>query len=247
MDSDYTTPAPSPLDYFSDEEVPFGDSPNTFVYIKFDFEAMEFVLNVREDGDDEYLGGDSATEFGASEESVNRFVVEVCEQYSVKSFPASIWQKAVTFIEHRQYTESFTVLVMKPSFVKSKTGPDTIKALYFKPLPGVFSGYLSAERGGVSFAGPLEDREILTGAVNVLNEALQDATEMDAIAKTFCLLAEVGRQLPGGEINYAWGGLLIPYTHPRHRMVEELLVPGDGEIRRLNLPRVPDRRTNPIT
>lgn len=238
---------PSPLEYFSDEEVPFGNSPDTFVYIKFDFDAMKFALNVKQNGDDEYIGGDGDDWEEANEDSVQSFVVEVCEEYGAKNFPASIWQKAITFITHRQYTESFNVPVTKPSIFKAKTKQDNIKALYFKPLPGVFSGYLRAERGGVSFAGPLEDREMLTGAVNVLNEALQDATEMDATAKVFCLLAEVGRQLPGGEINYAWGGLLIPYAHPRQRMVEELLVPGDGEIRRLNLPRVPDRRSNPIT
>lgn len=233
---------PSPLDYFSDEEVPFGDIPNTFVYIKFDFDAMKFTLNVKQNGDDEFIGGDGDDWEQAHEDSVNSFVVEVCEEYGVKSFPASIWQKAITFITHRQYTESFNVPVTKPSIFKSKSKQDNIKALYFKPLPGIFSGYLSVERGGESFAGPLEDREQLTGAVRVLNDTLQDATEMDAISNTFCLLAEIGRQLPGGEINYAWGGLLIPYAHPRPRMVEELLVPGDGEIRRLNLPRVPDRR-----
>lgn len=243
-----TESLPSPLEYFSDEEVPFGDSPNTFVYIKFDFETMEFVLNVKENGEDEYLGGDAAAEFGASEDSVNAFIVEVCNEYGVKNFPASLWKKATTFILHRQYTESFTTLVRKPSFFKPQTEPDTIKVLYFQPLPGEFSGYLSVERGGEYFAGPLEDREMLTGAVNVLNDALQDATEMDAVANTFCLLTNIARQLPGHEISYSnWVNMLIPYAHPRTRLVEELLSPGDGEIPRIEIPRVPDRRLNPST
>lgn len=241
-----TDTLPSPLDFFSDEEVPFGDSPDTFVYIAFNFDTMEFVLNVKENGEDEYLGGDAATEYGASEETVNNFVVEVCNEYGVKSFPASLWKKAVTFVRHRQYTESFNTLIRRPSHFSAKAEPDMLKALYFKPLPGVFSGYLSVERGGDAYAGLLEDRETLASSINILNDALQDATEIDAVANIFCLLAEIGRQLPGGEINYAWGGLLIPYAHPRPRMVEELLESGDGEIQRLNLPRVPDRR-NPET
>jgi hypothetical protein len=243
-----TETLPSPLEYFSDEEVPFGDSPNTFVYIKFNFKTMEFALNVKENGDDEFLGGDAATEYGASEDSINEFVVEVCNEYGVKSFPASLWKKATTFVEHRQYTESFNTLVTKPSVFKTKAAPDTIKALYFKPLPGAFSGYLSVERNGESFAGILEDREQLTGSVRILNEALQEATEMDAVAKTFCLLTEVARQLPGHEVSYSnWVNMLIPYAHPRPRLAEELLNPGDGEIPYIDIARVPDRRLNPLT
>lgn len=237
---------PSALEYFSDEEVPFGESSFTFAYIKFDFEKMEFALNVKTNGEDEYLGGDAVTECGASEDSVNEFVVEVCNEYGVKEFPVSLWQKATTFIRHRQYTKSFNAPVTKPSFFGSEKGTDTIKVLYFQPLPGVFSGYLSVERGREFFAGVLEDREQLTGAVQVLNQALQDATEMDAIADTFCLLTDIARQLPGHEVSYFnWVNMLIPYAHPRPRLVEELLKDGDAEIPYIDIPRVPDRRLNP--
>ena len=241
MNSDYTTPAPSPLDYFSDEEVPFGDSPNTFAYIAFDFATMTFALNIKQNGDDEYLGGDDQDDLywgeRASEESVEEFIKEVCEEYGVEKFPERLKRKAITFMWNRQYTESFNVPVTKTS----AGSPDMIKVLYFKGVPEVYSNYLSVERGGKSFAGPLEDKEMLTGAVTVLNDTLQEATETDAIANTFCLLAEIGRQVPGGEETYRWGGLLIPYSHPRPRLVEELLI-GDGEIKPPHLPRVPDRR-----
>lgn len=239
---------PSALEYFSDEEAPFGDSPNTFAYIKFDFDSMEFVLNVKGNGDDEFLGGDTATEYGASEDSVNAFVVEVCNEYGVKSFPVSLWQKATTFIQYRQYAKSFHTQVTKPSWFKGKTGSDSIKVLYFPPRSGVFSGYLSVQRGRDSFAGGLEDREMLTGAVRVLNDALQEATEMDAVAEIFCLLTDIARQLPGHEISYSnWVNMLIPYAHPRPRLVEEMLVSRDGEIPYIEIPRVPDRRLNPLT
>lgn len=235
---------PSPLEYFSDEEVPFSDTPNTFAYITFDFTAMTFALNVKEDGEDEYLGGDCDLWGKASRKSVKSFIKEVCDQYGVDKFPKSLKKKALTFIQQREYAESFATLVRKQSLFNRKTTPDVLKVHYFKPLPGVFSGYLSVQRGANAFAGVFEDKETLKGSIKVLNDALQDATEIDAVANTFCLLADIGRQLPGGEVNYSYtgGSLLIPYDQPRPRLVEELLVPGDGEIRRLNLPRVQDRR-----
>lgn len=232
-----TETLPSPLDYFSDEEVPFGDSPDTFAYIKFDFSNMTFVLNVKQNGDDEYIGGDDADWDGmpAHHESVENFIKEVCEEYGVATFPESIEKKANDFITKRQYTESFNVPVTKAS----GGSPDMIKVLYFRGFPDMYYSYLSVERGDKSFAGPLEDREMLTGAVIALNDALQEATETDAIANTFCLLADIGREVPGGEETYKWGSMLIPYAHPRPRMVEELLLPG---LQPPHLPRVPDRR-----
>lgn len=261
-----TDTLPSALDYFSDEEVPFSDYPDTFAYIAFDFSNMTFALNIKQDGDDEYLGGDNDDDWNyhqASEDSVESFIREVCEEYGVEKFPESLEKKALDFIRKRQYTESFDVPVRNASSSKPNSAadiikalyfpdksssshntdaaPDMIKVLYFQGFPNMYSGYLSVERGDKSFAGPLEDREILTGAVITLNDALQEATETDAIAKIFCLLADIGRQVPGGEETYRWGSLLIPYAHPRPRLVEELLL-GDGEIKPPHLPRVPDRR-----
>jgi hypothetical protein len=266
-----TETLPSPLDYFSDEEVPFSDEPDTFAYIAFDFSNMTFILNIKQNGDDEYLGGDDEdnpdwSRKQASEESVESFIKEVKDAYGVEKFPESLEKKALDFIRKRQYTESFDVPVRNastskpnsasgiikalyfpdvpvrnPSISNPKGSPDMIKVLYFRGFPSMYSGYLSVERGDKSFAGLLEDREMLTGAVIVLNDALQDATETDAIAKIFCLLADIGREVPGGEETYRWGGLLIPYAHPRPRLVEELLL-GDGEMKPPHLPRVPDRR-----
>lgn len=238
-----TETLPSPLDYFSDEEVPFSDSPNTFAYIKFDFSNMTFVLNVKQDGNDEYIGGDDADYDGmpAHHESVEDFIKEVCEEYGVETFPENIEKKALDFITKRQYTESFNVLVTKPSILKPNAAPDMIKVLYFQPSPDMYHGYLSVERGDKSFAGPLEDREMLTGAVIALNDALQEATETDAVANLFCLLTEIGRQLPGSEetYRYRWVMMLIPYAQPRPRLVEELLLPG---LEAPDLPRVPERK-----
>lgn len=239
-----TDTLPSPLEYFSDEEVPFSDTPNTFAYIAFDFTTMTFALNVKEDGEDEYLGGDCDLWGKASRKSVKSFIKEVCDQYGADKFPKSLKKKALTFIQQREHAESFTTLVRKPSLFKRKTTPDVLKVHYFKPLPGVFSGYLSVQRGTDSFAGVFEDKEALKGSIKILNDALQDATEIDAVSNTFCLLADIGRELPGGEVNYSYaeGSLLIPYDRPRPRLVEELLYCGDGEIPKLNLPRVQERR-----
>lgn len=235
-----TETLPSPLDYFSDEEVPFSDHPDTFAYIKFDFSNMTFVLNVKQDGDDEYLGGDDADFDGmpAHEESVEDFIKEVKEEYGVEEFPESLEKKAKDFIWKRQYTEAFNVPVRK---TEPNAAPDMIKVLYFQGVPDMYSGYLSVERGDKSFAGLLEDREMLTGAVIALNDALQDATEIDTVAKLFCLLTDIGRQLPGSEetYQYRWVMMLIPYAHPRPRLVEELLLPG---LEAPHLPRVPERK-----